>query len=384
MIPITRLSVGEEEAQAAAEVVRSGWLTAGKRGQAFEQAVADYVGAQHGVAVNSCTTALHLALIAAGVGPGDEVICPSFSFIASANAILYAGATPVFVDIDPRTFNIDANLIEKAITERTKALMPVSQIGLGADLTHVADIATRHGLRVVEDAAPSLGAIIDGRRVGSISEFTCFSFDARKVLTMGEGGLITTNDEEAANRLRQLRAHGASVSLDERHRATTVIIEEYPELGYNYKLTDIQAAIGLVQMKKVDTVVAERRRLAARYAELLGMDDRLELPYEPPGYVHIYQCYCIRLRNGLASLPVMRHMSANGVSSRRIMAIHEEPYYRRIMPGVRLPETESAARKTLLLPIFVGLTDAEQDQVASALSAAITEAARESAAQATV
>ena len=371
MIPITRLFVGEEEAQAAAEVVRSGWLTAGKRGAQFEQAVADYVGARHGVAVNSCTTGLHLALIAAGVKPGDEVICPSFSFVATANSIRYAGATPVFVDIDPRTYNIDVDLIEAAITKRTTAIMPVSQIGLAADLDRVNEIAARHGLRVVEDAAPSLGAKIGDRLVGSISELTCFSFDARKILTMGEGGVITTNDEAMATRLRQLRAHAASVSLEARHKATTVIIEQYPELGYNYKLTDFQAAVGLVQMTKIETVVNERRRLAARYNELLAAEDRIELPYEPKGYKHIYQCYSIRLRGGLSQLPVMQHMTTSGVSTRRIMAIHEEPFYRQVMPGIRLAESERAARETLQLPIYPGLTDSEQEQVVNALSAAL-------------
>jgi len=384
MIPITRLFVGEEEAQAAADVVRSGWLTAGKKGAQFEQAVADYVGARHGVAVNSCTTGLHLALVAAGVKPGDEVICPSFSFIATANSILYAGATPVFVDIDPRTYNIDVDLIEAAITERTTAIMPVSQIGLAADLDRVKAIAAKHNLRVIEDAAPSLGAKIGDRFVGSISELTCFSFDARKVLTMGEGGVITTNDEAMATRLRQLRAHAASVSLEARHNATKVVIEQYPELGYNYKLTDFQAAVGLVQMTKIDTVVNERRRLAHRYNELLAKEDRIELPYEPQGYRHIYQCYSIRLRGGLAQLPVMQHMMESGVSTRRIMAIHEEPFYQKLMPGVRLAETERAARETFQLPIYVGLTDAEQEQVAKALTAALTAAAAAEPAQAAV
>jgi len=377
MIPITRLFVGEEEAQAAAEVVRSGWLTAGRRGAEFEQAVADYVGARHGVAVNSCTTGLHLALIAAGVKPGDEVICPSFSFIATANSILHAGATPVFVDIDPRTYNIDVDLVEAAITERTTAIMPVSQIGLAADLDRINEIAARRGLRVIEDAAPSLGSKIGDRCVGSISEITCFSFDARKILTMGEGGVITTNDEAMATRLRQLRAHAASVSLEARHKATTVIIEEYPELGYNYKLTDYQAAIGLVQMTKIETVVNERRRLAARYNELLAGEDRIELPYEPNGYKHVYQCYSIRLRQGLSQIPVMQHMTNNGVSTRRIMAIHEEPFYRTLMPGIRLAESERAARETLQLPIYVGLTESEQEQVVKALSAALTAATQE-------
>jgi dTDP-4-amino-4,6-dideoxygalactose transaminase len=371
MIPITRLFVGEEEALAAAETVRSGWLTSGKRGQDFEQSVANFVGAKHGVCVNSATTGLHLALIAAGVKPGDEVICPSFTFIATANAILYAGATPVFVDIDPVTFNIDTDLIEAAITPRTTAIMPVSQIGLAADLLRVKDIANRHGLKVVEDAAPSLGAAINGRRTGAISDLTVFSFDARKILTMGEGGVITTDDEAAATRLRQLRAHAASVSLQARHTTNSVLIEQYPELGYNYKLTDIQAAIGLVQMGRVDYIIGERRRLAARYAELLSGEERISLPVEPVGYTHVYQSYCVRLGQGIEQLPLMREMAAREVSTRRIMSIHEEPFYRQIMPGVALPETERACRETILLPMFVGLTDAEVEQSAAGLKQAL-------------
>lgn len=371
MIPITRLSVGEAEAEAAAEVVRSGWLTAGRKGQEFETAVAEYVGARHAVAVNSCTTALHLALLGAGVGPGDEVICPSFTFIATANAILYAGATPVFVDIDPETFNIDPELIPQAITSRTRAILPVSQIGLPADLEAICRIASRHGLPVVEDAAPSLGARIGDRFVGSISDITCFSFDARKILTMGEGGVITTNDEAIATRLRQLRAHAASVSTEARHRAGAVVFEEYPELGYNYKLTDIQAAIGLVQMRRVNEIVAERRRLAARYRELLAHDDRIELPVEPKGFFHVYQSYCIRLREAAWRRPVMESMAAAGVATRRIMAIHTEPLYRQRTPGVALPVTEEALASTMLLPMFVGLTDAEQEYVVESLVKAL-------------
>jgi dTDP-4-amino-4,6-dideoxygalactose transaminase len=305
------------------------------------------------------------------VKPGDEVICPSFSFIATANSILYAGATPVFVDIDPRTFNIDPNLIEAAITQRTTAIMPVSQIGLAADLPRVVEIAARHSLKVIEDAAPSLGAAINGRRTGAISDFTCFSFDARKILTMGEGGVITTNDEAAAARLRQLRAHAASVSLAARHNATSVVIESYPELGYNYKLTDVQAAIGRVQMGRVESVVAERRRLAARYRDFLAGDDRIELPYEPEGYTHVYQSYCLRLRSGVEQLLFMRQMATLKVSTRRIMAIHEEPFYRRIMPNIALPETERAVRETVLLPMFVGLSDEEQEQVATSVTEAL-------------
>ncbi len=373
MIPITRLSVGEAEAAAAAKVVTSGWLAQGKQTEAFERLVADYVGAAHAVAVSSCTTGLHLALLAAGVGRGDEVVCPSYSFIATANAVLYAGATPVFVDIDPDTYNLDPDLLAAAITPRTKAILPVSQIGLACDLPAVLAVARRHALAVVEDAAPSFGATIGGKFVGRFSDMTVFSFDARKILTTGEGGVVTTDDPALADRVRSLRAHAASVPMIVRHTATTPVLEGYPEVGFNYKMTDIQAAIGVVQMGRVEAIIAERRRLAARYTAALAADDRLVLPVEPAGYRHVYQSYCVRLRGPAGQADVMTRMAARGVATRRIIAIHQEPVYRRLYPDLSLPHTEAATSRTLLLPMFVGLTDAELDEVVAALRAALDE-----------
>lgn len=371
MIPISRLSIGDEEANAAAEVIKSGWIAVGKRTEAFERLVADYVGAKHAVAVSSCTTGLHLGLIALGVGPGDEVICPSFSFIATANAVLFAGAKPVFVDIDPRTYNLDPNKIEALITPRTKAIMAVSQIGLAADLPKILEIARRHNLPVLEDAAPSLGAEVGGRKVGSISDITVFSFDARKVLTTGEGGVVCTDNEDWATRIRNLRAHSASVSTLTRHTSTGVVLEGYTELGYNYKMTDFQSAMGVVQMGKLDGFLAERRRLAGRYRELLGASNSIELPYEPDGYKHIYQSYCVRLKPHYKQYDVMAAMGAKGVATRRIIGIHQQPYFQEIARGAELPETDRAVAETLLLPLFVGLTDDEQSQVADALLTAL-------------
>jgi perosamine synthetase len=375
MIPITRPFVGDEEVAAAAEVIRSGWLTQGERVQEFETSVARYVGAGRAVAVSNCTTALHLALLAAGVRPGDEVICPSFSFIATANAIVHAGARPVFVDIDPRTYNIDPELVEAAITPRTKVIMPVDQIGLAADITAIRTIAKRHGLKVVEDAAPSLGAMIGGRRVGSLSDLTCFSFHPRKSITTGEGGVITTDDPEAAGWLSRIRSHGASTSDLQRHRSKTVAFEEYRELGYNYRMTDIQAAIGVVQMRKLDSILAERRRLAARYAKLLGGYEWLDVPFEPHARFHTFQSYCIRLRSEKMREAIMADLAGRGISTRRgVMAIHLEPLYRELYPDVSLPITEQCSAETLLLPLFPGLTDDEQQLVAESLIKAGTQA----------
>jgi perosamine synthetase len=368
MIPITRPFLGEEEVAAAADVIRSGWLSQGERVGEFETAVAHYVGASHAVAVSNCTTALHLSLLAAGVGAGDEVICPSFSFIATANAIVHTGARPVFVDIDPQTYNVDPELVEAAITPRTKALMPVDQIGLAADVLVINAIADRHGLKVVEDAAPSLGAMIGSRRVGSMSDLTCFSFHPRKSITTGEGGVITTDDDTTASLLRRLRSHAASTSDLHRHKSGTTQFEEYRELGYNYRMTDIQAAIGIVQMRKLDSILAERRRLAARYAELLSGCEWLDVPFEPPDRFHTYQSYCIRLRSELQRDAIMADLASQGIATRRgVMAIHQEPFYRDLCPDVSLPITERCSAETLLLPLFPGLTDDEQELVAGSL-----------------
>ena len=368
MIPITNPTTGDEEAAAAAEAVRSGWLSQGEKVRRFEEAVANYVGARHAIATSNCTTALHLALIAAGVGPGDEVICPSFSFIATANAIVHAGATPVFVDIDPLSYTIDPTLIERASTPRTRAIMPVDQIGLAADMAAIRSIAARHGLKLVEDAAPSLGATVGEARVGSLSDFSCFSFHPRKSITTGEGGVITTDDDAAAERLRALRSHGATLSDFARHNASAVVEEEYHELGYNCRMTDVQAAIGLVQMQKLDEVLAERRRQARRYSALLADHPRIATPHEPRDRRHTFQSYCVRLRTEKPLLQVRQEMADRGIATRRgVMAIHLQPYYRARYPELSLPETERATEETLLLPLYVGLSDREQEQVVAAL-----------------
>jgi perosamine synthetase len=374
LIPITKPYLGEEEAQAAAEAIRTGWIAQGPLVARFEEAIASRLGVAHVVATSNCTTSLHLALLCSGIGPGDEVICPSFSFIATANAVLYTGAHPVFVDIEPRTYNIDPAAIEAAITPRTKAIIPVDQIGLAADLDAVLEIAERYRLRVIEDAAPALGATYRGRSVGALSPVTCFSFHPRKSITTGEGGAIATNDAELAARARVLRSHGASVSDLARHSATSVIIEAYEELGYNYRMTDIQAAMGIEQLKKLDAILARRRDLAERYNARLLETPGVTPPYAPDDAPHTYQSYCVRL--DLALTPpreaIMERMLADGVATRRgVMAIHEEPYYVERFGRASLPVTEAATRETLLLPLYMTMTDAEQDRVIDALRRAL-------------
>lgn len=370
-IPITKPYVGEEEALAAAEAVRSGWLVQGPRVAEFEDAVAEYVGARHAIATSNCTAALHLALLCRGIGPGDEVIIPSFTFVATANAVLHAGATPVFVDIDPRSYNLDPVAVNAAVSRRTRAIIAVDQIGLAADLDALMDIATIRGVHLIEDAAPAIGATYRGSRVGSISPLTCFSFHPRKSITTGEGGMITTDDSELARHARILRAHGASISDLTRHQAAAVTIEEYDALGFNYRMTDVQAAVGIEQLKKLDWILSRRRLQAERYDELLAGLEGITTPYAPPDAPHTYQSYMVRLdpRIWPPRDEVMERLLVEGIASRRgVMAIHKEPYYMRHCGRVSLPVTEEATRQTMLLPLYATMTNEEQDAVLHALA----------------
>ncbi|MBU6424228.1 MAG: DegT/DnrJ/EryC1/StrS family aminotransferase, partial [Chloroflexi bacterium] len=326
-IPLTKPSLGDEEARAPYDAIVSRWVTQGPRVAEFEKAVAAYVGAAHGVATTSGTTGLHLALHAIGVGRGDEVIVPSLTFIASPNAVLYTGADVVFCEVDRRTFTIDPADVEHRITERTKAIMPIDQIGLACDVDPIVDIARRHGLAVVEDAAPAIGALYKGRRVGSAAHQTVFSFHPRKVVTTGEGGMIVTDDDALASRLRTLRQHGMSVSDLARHQADRVIQEEYPELGFNYRLSDIHAAIGVVQMRKIDAVLAAIRARAERYNAELPRVRGVAIPYEPPYARHTYQSYMITLtqESPLSRQELMDRLLRRGIATRHgVMASHLE------------------------------------------------------------
>jgi len=372
--------LGREEEAAVAEVLRSGWLSQGPRVAEFERAFADYVGAEHAVAVSSCTTALHLALLALGIRSGDEVICPSFSFIASANCIVHAGGRPVFVDIDPDTYNLDPQRIEEAITPQTRAVLAVHQIGLPAALDEILSIAERHGLPVVEDAACAIGSEYHGRRVGAPhSVMACFSFHPRKILTTGEGGMITTANADLAARLRGLRQHAMSLSDAARHTARQVVFERYDEVGYNYRMTDLQAAIGLVQLGRLDGLLARRRYLADRYSKGIRPLGWLKSPVEPQGLRHNFQSYLVRLtRNApLARDALMQELLDRGISTRRgIMAIHREAPFQDDRWEATLHETKAACDSTVILPLFHEMTEEEQDYVLGVLSAIPTEIAR--------
>src|SRR5881296_3622251 len=367
-VPITKPALGEAEARAPFDSIKSGWVTQGPKVADFEKAVATYVGAKQGIATTSCTTGLHLALATIGIGPGDEVIVPSFTFIASANAILYTGATVVFCEVDPRTFNADPADIEKRITKKTEALMPVDQIGLGCDIDAINDIAKRHGIEVVEDAAPTIGGTYKGRRVGSNAHQTVFSFHPRKVITTGEGGMILTDDDALADRARTLRAHAMSVSDLDRHKADRVILEEYEELGFNYRMTDIQASIGLVQLRRLDELLRIRVAKAERYDQELAEIRGVEVPYVPPYATHTYQSYCLDFDRSVDRDDLMAKLLRRGVATRRgVMASHLEKVYRDRVGKVSLPVTEEKARSTMLIPLFATMTDDEQSYVIESL-----------------
>jgi perosamine synthetase len=324
---------------------------------AFEQEFAAFTGARDAVAVSNCTTALHLALLTLGVAAGDEVITVSHSYVATANAIRYCQATPVFVDIDPATSNMNPALIAAAITPRTRVILTVHQMGMPADMAAILDVAHAHNLPVVEDAACASGSAIqwDGhwQKVGKAhGDIACFSFHPRKVITTGDGGMLTTNNPDYAANFRLLRQHGMSVNDRVRHSANQIIFEEHGVVGYNYRMTDVQAAIGREQLKRLPEIVDTRRRLGDRYKQLLADIPGLTIPHEPEWARTNWQSFWVRLPEHCDQRMVMQYMLDQGVATRRgIMNAHRERPYQR-ESGYHLPESEHAQDRNIILPLF--------------------------------
>ena len=364
MIAIAKPYLTIEEADAAHSTILTGWITQGPKVAEFEEKFAAYVGSKYAVAMSNCTTALHLSMIVAGVEKGDEVICPSMSYIATANSILYVGATPVFAEVNPRTYNIDVAHAEKLINPKTKAILIVHQIGMPADIDAFKALCDKHNLKLIEDAACGAGSSYKGSKIGSHSELVCFSFHPRKIITTGDGGMIATSNEEYYNQLKLLRQHGMSINDRVRHSSSKILFEEHIIVGYNYRMTDIQAAVGIKQLEKLDWIVAERRKIALQYLEAFANLDSIILPTEEEGYFSNYQSFSIYLKPSckISRNVLMQVLLDKGISSRRgIMTSHREKAYLDLGYNVELPISEDAADRSIMIPLYVPMDENDTD-----------------------
>jgi dTDP-4-amino-4,6-dideoxygalactose transaminase len=374
-IPVAKPVLDEQEVEAVRRVILSGWVSQGPEVAAFEREFAEHVGAPHACAVSNCTTALHLALLAAGVRSGDEVITVSHSFIATANAIRYCGATPVFIDIEAAGYNLDPALVEQAVTPRTRAILCVHQLGMPCDLARIVALGRRLNVPVIEDAACASGSQIlwNGRweMIGKPhGDIACFSFHPRKVITTGEGGMITTGSPEFDRRFRLWRQHSMSVPDTVRHGSREVIFESYPEVGFNFRMTDMQAAVGRVQLTRLASLVDERRRLAREYASRLSAIEGVKVPVEPIWARTNWQSYCVELPEGCDQHAVMQRMLYSGVSTRRaVMNAHLEAPYQ--AASWTLPRSERAQRSGIVLPLAPLMTVSQVQAVCDSLAAAL-------------
>lgn len=363
--------LGEEEIAAVAEVLRSGWVAQGPRVAAFERAFAGAMEASYAVAASSCTTALHLALVVVGVEPDDEVIVPSFSFIATTNAVRYVGATPVFADVDALTGNLTADTVAGALTDRTRAVVVVDQGGVPVDLDSIRAVCDPRGITVVEDAACGAGSTYRGGPVGAGAEIAAWSFHPRKILTTGEGGMLTTSRPDWADRARHLREHAMSVSAADRHGQVLAPPESYDEVGFNFRMTDLQAAVGLVQLGRLPEIVTRRRALAATYHKYLDEIPGLRAVSDPTWGTSNFQSFWVEVTPaaGTTRDELLVRLADADISARRgIMSTHRQPPYVGVTGASSLPVTEHLTDTTLILPLFHQMDESEQSRVIDVLS----------------
>lgn len=368
-LPFCMPTIGEAEINSVVNVLRSGWLSSGSETSKFETVLAEYVGAKHAIAVNSCTAALHLSLIALGVGQGDEVITTPFTFAATGNVIVHVGAKPVFVDIKRDTYNIDTDKIKAAITSRTKAIIPVHYAGQPCDMGTISQIAQENKLLVIEDAAHAIGAAYQGNKIGSLSKATCFSFYATKNITTGEGGAITTNDDKLAHNLRSLRLHGISKDAWNRYSEKGTWYYEIEDCGWKYNMSDIQAAIGIQQLNQVDDFTNTRRSLAATYSCLLGDTPGIATPFTNSGADHVYHLYPILLTEMDRALFIDKMRESQIGCSVHFIPLHLHPYYQKHLGLKRgdFPNAEWVFDHEVSLPLYPQMTIQDVSDVVEAV-----------------
>lgn len=356
MIPLAKPYLTKKDARSAYNTILTHWVTQGPKVAEFEKKFAHYVGAKYAVAVSSCTTALHLALIVSGVNAGDEIICPSLSFIATANVIRYVGATPIFSDVDPVSYNIDPNKVKQLITKKTKAIIVVHQLGMPADIDDLKKIAKKYKIKIIEDAACAVGSIYKGKKIGSHSKLVCFSFHPRKVITTGDGGIIATSNRNYYERLKRLRQHAMSISDFKRHSNKRFIQEHFDEVGFNYRMTDIQAAVGIEQLKKIDWIIKKRREVAELYNKSFAPIKHLQIPTEPKQARSNYQTYMLYVKpsSPIPAYHLIRELLKRGIASRNgLMLIHKEPAYAKTYAKIHLVNSEEISKRGVAIPLYI-------------------------------
>jgi dTDP-4-amino-4,6-dideoxygalactose transaminase len=395
-IPIAKPLIGQEEIIAVSEVLRSGWLVQGSRVLEFERGICEFTGSPYSCAASSCTTALHMALVSLDIGPGDGVIVPSFTYVASANAIEHTGAKPIFVDIDLKTFNLDPDQVERCLNNRAnkkmkiKCIMPVHLFGLCADMVAISELAKQYSLLVIEDAACAIGSLLGDRHAGTFGDIGCYSFHPRKLITTGEGGMLVTVQKDIDIKLRSLRDHGASISDFARHKGHGSLLPEFNILGYNYRMTDIQAAIGIEQLKKIDYIVSQRKKIADTYNRELDPLSMLSIPWTPMGYTHTYQSYVLLIGGEQLTFmgngnidkwqnvrdAIMFKLSERGIATRQgTSAVHTLGFYTKKYGYQAGDFSKSllAERLSISLPIYAGMSEHEQQYVIDSVAEVIKE-----------